>query len=103
MAREVTIHLSDQQVIELSRRAQIENTSLREVVTRIVDNDILDSINSVPTVGLKEESNSQQVNHDLDIATNEATSTEIQRRNALRKENEVKFSQHDGSEGRPNP
>ncbi len=61
MAREVTIHLSDQQVIELSRRAQIENTSLRELVTRIVDNDILDSINSVPTVGLKEESNSQQV------------------------------------------
>ncbi len=103
MTREVTIHLSDEQVIELRHRARIEDTSLEELVTRIVENDIVDSINSVPSVELKEESNSQQVLLNQDVAANEATSTEVQRRNALRKENEVKLSRHDGSEGRPNP
>ena len=86
MAREVTIQLSDQQVKELSRRAHIENTSLKELVTRIIENDILDSINSVPSVELKEESNSQQVHLDHEIATNEAISTEVQGRHALSEE-----------------
>ncbi|MGX9136382.1 hypothetical protein ACWV26_18900 [Rummeliibacillus sp. JY-2-4R] len=102
MTQEVTIQLSDQQVKELSRRAQIENTSLKELITRIIENDILDSINSVSSAGIEEESNSLlTLNHE--IAANEAISTEAQRRHALSKENEVKFSQHDGSEGRPNP
>ncbi|AMX00262.1 hypothetical protein M3603_14575 [Rummeliibacillus stabekisii] len=97
MAQEITIQLQDEEMTQLNAKAKEQGLPLEEYVRRLVENNLLEEKQSNPSVSGRSDGDQ------IEIAANEAVSSEGKRRQALSNENDVKFNEYSSTDGRTNP